>query len=187
MQFHPWILENVPVPCDTALDVGCGDGVLTARLAPLAKRVMGIDTAASVIAIARNNVLARNVTFVEGDILSYPFASMRFDFIAAVAVLHHVSLEEGLARLSGLLLSGGVLAVVGLARDHSLVDYATSAVSVPVARVVRFRKGWWESPATRIDPVINYSDIRAAAMRLLPGVEVRRRLFFRHTLLWRKP
>jgi len=28
LQFHPWLISQVPVPCDSALDVGCGDGVL---------------------------------------------------------------------------------------------------------------------------------------------------------------
>ena len=167
--------------------MGCGDGVLTAKLAARAEHVIGIDVSPQMIALARENVPASNVTFVEGDVLDHPLASGSFDFIAAVAVLHHVRFDDALRRLSSLLRKGGVMAVVGLAINRSLVDYAFSAASVPVARAFRLRRGWWSSPALRIDPDMTYSEIRDAARGLLPGVEVKRRLFFRHTLLWRKP
>jgi hypothetical protein len=37
------------------------------------------------------------------------------------------------------------------------------------------------------DPVATFAEIRAAARTRLPGVTVRRRLFFRYTLRWDKP
>jgi 2-polyprenyl-3-methyl-5-hydroxy-6-metoxy-1,4-benzoquinol methylase len=187
LQFHRWILDNMPTPCHSALDVGCGDGVLTPKLAARAQHVTAIDVSGAMIAIARQNGAPENVTYVEGDLLTYPLPTERFDFIAAVAVIHHMPLGAVLGRMSALLQNGGVLAVVGLAQNRSLMDHAVSAASVPVARVFRIHKGWWSSPALRIDPDVSYREIKRAASALLPGADLKRRLFFRYTLLWRKP
>ncbi len=186
LHFHPWLLRVMPAPCDHALDVGCGDGILTTKFAHVARQVTGIDVSPEMIAIARENAAAENITYIAGDLLTHPFPTEEFDFIAAVAVIHHIPLEAVLLRMSALLRRGGVLAVVGLARNQSLADYAVSAVSVPVARIVRLGRGWWNSPAVRIDPDMAYSDIKKVSGALLPGVEMRRRFFFRYTLLWRK-
>ncbi len=177
----------MPSSCDRALDVGCADGVLTHKLASRAHHVTGIDSSPDMIALARKGVLAENVDFIDGDFLSAPLHGKSFDFIVAVAVIHHMPFAAALTRMADLLTGGGVLAVVGLARDQSPADYAVSLLSVPVARIARLRQGWWQSPAPRIDPVMNYSEIKMAAIDRLPGVEVRRRLYFRYTLLWRKP
>jgi len=177
----------MPSSCHRALDVGCGDGVLTQKLASRAHHVIGIDSSPDMIALARKAVLAENVDFIEGDFLSAPLNGQSFDFIVAVTVIHHMPFAAALIRMANLLSGGGVLAVVGMARDQSPADYAVSVLSVPVARIARWRRGWWQSPAPRIDPVMNYSEIKVAATGMLPGVEVRRRLYFRYTLLWRKP
>ncbi len=174
-------------PCDRALDVGCGDGVLTQKLAPRAQHVTGIDSSPEMIALARRDVSAENVDFIEGDFLSTPLPVESFDFIVAVAVIHHMPFAAVIIRMANLLRRGGVLAVVGLARNRSPVDYGVTALSAPVARIARLRRGWWDSPAVRINPLMAYSEIRKAATDLLPGVEARRRLYFRYTLLWRKP
>jgi ubiquinone/menaquinone biosynthesis C-methylase UbiE len=177
----------MPVPCDAALDVGCGEGQLSTKMATRSKRVTAIDISPRMVALARESVRADNVTFIEGDVIDHPFTAESFDFIAAVAVLHQMPFGDSLRRLAGLLRRGGVLAVVGLARNGSPADYAVSAISVPVARIFRMRRGMSDSLAPRLDPDMTYREINDMARAALPGVEVRRRLFFRHTLLWRKP
>ena len=43
VQYQPVILGAVPPGCGSALEVGCGDGMLTARLAERCADVTGID------------------------------------------------------------------------------------------------------------------------------------------------
>jgi 2-polyprenyl-3-methyl-5-hydroxy-6-metoxy-1,4-benzoquinol methylase len=186
LQFHRWIVDCMPASCDRALDVGCGDGVLVPKLAASARHVTGIDVSAEMIAVARRNVSAQNVDFIEGDFLSSQLAAESFDFVTSVAAIHHAPFEAAIVRMANLLRIGGALVVVGLARNQSLADYAVSALSAPVATIARLGRGWWDSPALRIDPVMSYSEIKRAATALVPGVQVRRRLYFRYTLLWHK-
>jgi 2-polyprenyl-3-methyl-5-hydroxy-6-metoxy-1,4-benzoquinol methylase len=186
VQFHGWILRHVPARCESALDVGCGDGVLTWQLAARVDQVTGIDVSPAMIALARQTHARSSITYVAGDVMSSSLPEASFDFIAAVAVLHHLPLEHGLERLAGLLRPRGVLAVVGLARNSTVLDYAYSAASVPLSRVVRVFTGYWDSPAPRLDPLQTFPEIRQVAATALPHADVRRRLFFRYTLLWRK-
>lgn len=187
VQFHDWLLRHMPVPCENALDVGCGEGALTPKLASRAGHATGIDLSQEMIAIARRSAARDNITYVVGDVLSAALPQAHFDFIAAAAVIHHMPLDTALLRLASLLKAGGVLAVVGLAENKSAADYAMSAASVPVSRLIRLRRGWWNSAAPRFEPNMSFAEIRGIARRLLPGVHMRRRLFFRYTMLWRKP
>jgi len=177
----------MPHACESALDVGCGDGVLTTKLATRSIHATGIDISPEMIATARRQAARRNITYVTGDVLSSSLPADGFDFVAVVAVIHHMRLDAALARFAGLMRPGGVLAVVGLAQNTSPTDYAMSAASAFVSRLFRIRRGWWSSPALHIEPVMPFSEIRMIARRVLPGVVLRRRLFFRYTLLWRKP
>jgi hypothetical protein len=86
-----------------------------------------------------------------------------------------------------LLRPGGVLGIVGLASDRAPRDLAASVVAVPVNRVFRWRRGWYEPGFPIRPPTMTYGQVRRAADRLLPGATFRRLLLFRYALIWRKP
>jgi SAM-dependent methyltransferase len=71
------------------LDVGCGDGVLAARLARDGAAVTGLDASAAMIAVARRRAQAAGVEIdlVEGDADALPFPAGRFDRVVSVATL----------------------------------------------------------------------------------------------------
>lgn len=60
------------VPCHgfSALDVGCGDGFLAARLSQRVPHVIAVDVDRAVLERARNRFPARAVTWRHGDILA---------------------------------------------------------------------------------------------------------------------
>ena len=118
--YHRLLLRAAPPPWGSVLDVGCGEGLLTRRVAPFAGRVVGIDPDDGALEDARRSAPA-NATYVPGDVLSTALDGP-FDLVTCVAVLHHMDLRVGLERLRDLTAPGGKLVVVGLARPASPVD-----------------------------------------------------------------
>ena len=74
-----------PKPGERTLDLGCGDGVLTRKLADLGCEVVGIDSSAAQIEAARKLELDARVMNAE----ALPFTE-EFDAIFSNAVLHWI-------------------------------------------------------------------------------------------------
>jgi SAM-dependent methyltransferase len=199
--FHGWILRNLPARRRAAVDVGCGMGVLAGKLAPHFVRVTGID-ADEAMAAAASARLARDPAVTIRWCGFEEFASAagygEADLITMVAVLHHLDLENTLARIPGLLAPGGRLLVVGLARVNSPADLAVDLISAamnPVIGLIKHPRPARPAhgpaagqPAMPVrDPATTLAVITATARIHLPGASFRRRLFFRYTMRWDKP
>lgn len=211
--YHPWVARRVPRGARLALDVGCGAGALLGVLRGRVEAVHGIDPDARMADAARARfdgdprVTVRQTAFdavgSPGDVLradgraSVDAAPEAYDVVTMVAVLHHLDLEDALARARDLLAPGGRLLVVGLARTASSRDVAVdvaSAVLNPLVGLVkhprRARPGdpGVDAPGMPVRHADRSVDeIVQAARPLLPGARVRRRLFFRYTLEWTSP
>jgi SAM-dependent methyltransferase len=72
-----------PLPGEHILDVGCGDGVLTEKIAAAGASVVGFDASEELVAAAR----ARGIDVVLGDAHALPF-SAEFDAVFSNAALH---------------------------------------------------------------------------------------------------
>jgi len=94
---------------DSLLDMPCGDGVLTALMAPKFKRVVGIDASSKHLALARENLPSAELH----EMLIENFeTSERFDTITMINILEHVVDPIMLLRkASSLLNQDGVLLV----------------------------------------------------------------------------
>ncbi|WP_330230842.1 class I SAM-dependent methyltransferase [Nocardia sp. NBC_00508] len=179
--YHPWLLKQVPDSARTALDIGCGDGLLAGKLARRGLTVTGIDVDAGIL--AQTTPSATAVRLEQADFLDYPGT---FDIVTTVATLHHVPLREGMSALRRMVAPGGTLAVVGLWNMTPRNDFHYLPLLPAIwALDAVHRVG---GPGARVrDPQEGYADIHTAAAELLPGARLRRRLMWRYTLLWRKP
>ncbi|QYG94989.1 class I SAM-dependent methyltransferase [Iamia sp. SCSIO 61187] len=185
---HPLLLDALPDPCGRALDVGCGDGVLTWALADRAAEVVAVDVDAASVERTRALVAGReHVEVLRADVITADLAPASFDAVLAVAVVHHLGLRPGLARLASLVAPGGTLGVVGLARSRSGFDLAHDAVGAVATRVLRRRRGLWEVRAPTADGRDSYTEVLRVATLLLPGVRYRRHALFRYSLVWTRP
>ncbi|WP_329253342.1 class I SAM-dependent methyltransferase [Actinoallomurus sp. NBC_01490] len=193
VHYHPLVLRAVPEGCGAALDIGCGDGLLARRLARRSDAVVGVDVSAEMVRLARErNTDLGNVTFAEADLLRpdrEPLGDGRFDFVSAVAVIHHVDFAAALAAVERLLAPGGRAVIVGLARNRTPLDWVLSGAGVPAARWYRRRNGGKGHPdgLPMKDPAMSWGEIRRDARRLLPGCRFRRHLLWRYSLIWNKP
>lgn len=190
--FHSWILTNLPRPCGSVLDVGCGQGELLAALAPHAHRVVGveIDDAVRVRAERRCAGLV-NVSITGGrwsDVVG------PFDAITMIAVLHHLDAEEALRDVCGLLSPGGRFLAVGLAVPRSFRDHAWDVASIVTNPLIGYVKHPWPSragiqppPFPVKDPTMSFDELRDVVTGVMPGAVMRHHLGFRNTIAWTKP
>ena len=196
--YHQVILAAMPAGCAAALDVGCGTGGLTRRLRAAGPRVTGLDRDEQCIRVARAHPGPAGIGYLVGDVARAPLQPGSFDLVTSVAMVHHMDAELALGRMSELLRPGGVLAVVGLARDSSLADFGRAVPSIAgtqlhrLADTRRWRRTGGRPPAPHQPPLVwppplSYRQMRRLAERLLPGARYRRHLYLRYSLVWTKP
>ncbi|MER6991222.1 class I SAM-dependent methyltransferase [Saccharopolyspora hirsuta] len=194
--YHPWLLRQVPRRIARALDVGCGNGAFARQLAGRAEHVDAVDVSAEMIERASSAPNPTNVRWLCADLLDpeLPLDPEGYDAVTAISSVHHMPLRPALTKLAELVRPGGTLAVVGHYRKETAVDFAMDAVTLPANAAVgaykaaRGRAGKPNNEGMPIkDPMDTLAEIRAAAEDILPGAALQRRLFWRHTLLWRKP
>ncbi|MFI2203723.1 class I SAM-dependent methyltransferase [Streptomyces sp. NPDC020192] len=193
--YHRWLLRQLPRRFGSALDVGCGSGDLVRRLAGRAESVVGVDADEEILR------RAREATPADGPV-TYTRASAPdglppgpYDAITCVAVLHHLPFAETLARFREELAPGGTLVVVGCARAEGPLDHLTGLVAIPLNLLTGWIKNRGRATAHRPvsmtapvrDPEMTLAEIGREARRILPGARLRRRLFWRYTLVWRAP
>lgn len=94
----------------TAVDVACGTGRHTVRLAELGHRVTGVDASAPMLAKARAKL--PGVTFLEADLHRLPMADASVDTVVCALALNHVDeLGPAFAEFARVLRPGGHLVV----------------------------------------------------------------------------
>jgi 2-polyprenyl-6-hydroxyphenyl methylase/3-demethylubiquinone-9 3-methyltransferase len=101
--------SRTPLEGKTALDVGCGAGLLCEPLARLGARVTGIDASREVIAVAREHAAAAGlaIDYRAGDV---QVLEGQFDLVTSLEVVEHVA-DPGafLMALARRLAPGGLL------------------------------------------------------------------------------
>ncbi|MBN9415472.1 hypothetical protein ABS71_10275 [bacterium SCN 62-11] len=78
---------------DEVLDLGCGDGKITAQIAPLVSRAVGVDFSQSMVDFAREHHRLDNLSFFQGDARTVRLDSA-FDRIVSFNALHWIPERE---------------------------------------------------------------------------------------------
>lgn len=186
IHYHGLLEAAVPPGARRVVDVGSGEGLLAARLSARVPLVVGLDIDGP--ALQRAVAGADGARLVRGDVLAAPLAPGRVDAVVSVAALHHVDEATGLRRMAELLRPGGVLAVVGLAREDLPRDLGWELAALVAGRLLRSRRGWAEVQAPTVwPPPHTHRQVRRLAEEALPGVRYRRHLLWRYSLVWTKP
>jgi SAM-dependent methyltransferase len=111
---------------EAILDLGCGDGHLTARLAAAAMNVRGVDASEAMVAATR----ARGVAADHAPAEKLPYGEATFDAVFSNAVLHWVrGQDEMMAEVHRVLKAGGrFVAEMGGHGNIAAIRVATIAV-----------------------------------------------------------
>ncbi|HVP07349.1 MAG TPA: class I SAM-dependent methyltransferase [Candidatus Acidoferrum sp.] len=70
------------------LDLGCGTGILTAKLAKWGANVVGVDNAVRMLELARRE--NPKIRFVKANASDLPFGDQSFDVVASSLVMHYI-------------------------------------------------------------------------------------------------
>ena len=186
--YHRLILAELPPDAVRILDVGCGDGMLTAELADAGvPQVVGLDVDQPVLDRARARHEGKAIEWMRGDVLVAAFEPDSFDAVVSVAAIHHMDATESLARFARLVKRGGTVAIVGIAAN-AWSDLPLAAVGMTLRQVLGLVHGQWNHSApTCWPPPLTYGEMKALSARVLPGVRYRRHWLGRYSLVWRKP
>jgi SAM-dependent methyltransferase len=203
--YHNFLLRYVPKKCGRALEVGCGTGAFSRRLAARANHVTAIDLSAEMIRVARSRSdQFPNIEFKVAEAMSCDFPAGHFDCIATIATLHHIPTEQALVKLKEALKPGGTLLVLDLVElkrnfftAQGLRDTLLNVLAIGASLGLRLihngrlrpppevRAAWEEHGKT--DSYLTIREARELYERLFPGATVRRRLLWRYSVVWQNP
>ena len=139
----------------SVLELACGTGLFTRRLAPCAAHVTAVDASPEVIAINRDRVAAANVDYVQADVFAFE-PDTRYDLVFMSFWLSHVPharFDAFFAMVRRALAPGGFAYIVDSAHDPTshAVNHPTPDRDAGVAtrllddgRTFRIVKVFWE-------------------------------------------
>ena len=195
-RYDSFLLSLVPADAVSVLDVGCGLGRFTIKLASPNREVIGVDLSPEMIARAQKSVTP-HLKFLCGDFLERDFSEEQFDCVITGAALHHMSAEVAVPRMVDLLRPGGRLVIHDIRADAGLGERMRSGFAlcqVAALRLLRtgrprnaraVRNAWARHCAG--ETYLTIPEAEALAARFLPGARVFYHWLWSYTIVWDKP
>ena len=195
--YSEFLLRQVRPNCQAALEIGCGKGEFSRRLAERSARVLALDLSPEMIRIARANSASQsNIEFQTADVTTYDLPTEGFDCIASIATLHHLPLGEMLRKMKAALKPGGVLLILDLFEPQGVVDTLSNPLALLVSVILRLthhgrlrssreaRDAWAAHESHDLYPTM--SQVRELCSEVLPGARIKKHLLWRYSVIWRK-
>jgi SAM-dependent methyltransferase len=107
-------------PLSSALDIGCGAGLSTAALEPLARTAIGLDPSTTMMMYRRE--VAPRASFVAARGEALPFADESFDLITAAGSINYAEHDLLLPEVARVLAPRGVFAIYDFAEGRRFSD-----------------------------------------------------------------
>jgi 2-polyprenyl-3-methyl-5-hydroxy-6-metoxy-1,4-benzoquinol methylase len=194
-RYYSFLVSLVPAEAAKVLDIGCGLGELTSRLAIANREVTGVDLSPEMIMRARKK-LADNkaLSFLCGNFLEQDFGSNQFDCVISAATLHHMQPDIAISRMVELLRPGGRLIINDIRSDVGLLDHARTYFVLGQEGFVRLlltgqlrtpravRDAWTRHCAT--EKYLTLEEVKEMASRLLPGAKIYYHWLWQYTIIW---
>ncbi|HVF57912.1 MAG TPA: class I SAM-dependent methyltransferase [Pyrinomonadaceae bacterium] len=195
--YHRYLTGHIPKRCRHVLELGCGTGEFSRLLAVRAEKVLAIDLSPQMIRLARErSKLYPNIDFVNADVMAYQFSDEQFDCIATLTTLHHLPIETVLRKIRKALKPGGTFVCLDLYRRSNLSDLLFDGVAYPASLFLALTKTGKLRPPREVreayaehgktDAYLTLPQIEQVCADILPGALVRRHLFWRYSIIWKK-
>jgi len=158
-------------PSARVLDLGCGNGVPTARILSQHHDVIGVDISA--VQIRRARKLVPEATFIRQDMATVEFPWHSFDAVVSFFALIHVPISEQreiISRLSVWLRPGGLfLGTVGLDAWTGFADFYGTTMYWSQAAASTY-VGWLKQAGIDVIAQEFIPEAASAGHQLLVGV-----------------
>lgn len=146
---------------------------------------------------ARSNNAAENIEYICGNILDMVYAPSSFDIIISTATAHHLPYGWLLEFAKDKLRPGGKLIILDLAKLDSINDYIVwglAAIPNIIMNLIKNGRLHKDDPHTsdvwrkhgEHDSYMTIREIRILAAQHISDAKVRRKLFWRYSLIWKK-
>lgn len=120
---HPHIIErvverlNLSQPVARALDVGCGAGLSTRPLLPIARQCIGIEPVDAMVRLAASTM--PEASFIVGGAETLPVRPHSVDLITAAGSLNYADIDRFFPEAVRILQPGGVLVIYDFSQGKS--------------------------------------------------------------------
>ncbi len=185
--YHNWILDQIS-PGDRVIDVGCGDGLLLQKLAARCAEAIGIEPHGPSAEAAR----LRLAGMTNAEVLNTSFedyGGTEADAVIFAASIHHMYMAAALEKAASLLAPGGRIIIVGCARPEgagNMLIEALRVIPAKIGSIIHGEKNGGEIGVPTAQPPLPLKNIRSIAQKYCPGAKIRRGLYYRYLLLYKK-
>jgi 2-polyprenyl-3-methyl-5-hydroxy-6-metoxy-1,4-benzoquinol methylase len=189
-----FLLRQIPAETKSALDVGCGEGVISRAIAARGIQTLGIDASPRMIELARSqsdesSLLEYRVV----DILADSTPPGTFDLVISVAMAHHAPLERVVEYLVSAVAPGGTLIIQDVTTRPGIRHLLINGIAW-LARHLGLLPGT-ERRRAKVQELydrhgageryLNQSDVEDVYRKILPGARIHHHLGWRYTAVWR--
>lgn len=194
-RYSKLLLKGIDSGSEKVLDIGCGTGEFTKKVAIKAKKVIGIDIAPQMIIEAQKRHTATNINYVLQDFDEMD-ENEQFDCIVSIATFHHLELKTALPKIKRLLKPGGVLIVLDLYERRGILDLLLDICAVSTSFIIKRVKNGpkrmnleeidaWNEHSS-LDKYMTIKDLKRAYYTYLgEEVRIRRLVYWRYLAIWR--
>ena len=141
------LLGYLPNCCDRILEIGCGTGRITRRLAKRARSIVALDASAVMIATAQERANSPNTRYEQADFMSWSSDDGPFHAVITVATLHHLPLRAALARMREFVSPGGLILALDFFDPTGHEGFLEKLTESALSRARRFlHTGRWLPP-----------------------------------------
>ena len=194
-QYQNYLLKNIQKNCNYILDVGCGTGELTKKLALFGKKITGIDTSEGMICEALKRNFDDKIEYLKISVEEYlEQTDKQFDIIISIAALHHMNEEKVLGMMKNKLSENGKILILDLFQNETITDYFFSMAAAllnPFFMLImngrlrpdkNEREAWAEH--FQYDKYLTVFEVKNIAEKVLGKAKMKKHLFWRYSLIY---
>jgi ubiquinone/menaquinone biosynthesis C-methylase UbiE len=128
--------------------------------------------------------------------MAYEFPDNHFDCVATLTTLHHLPAEAALRKIKRCLKPGGVFVCLDLYRRSNVGELLFDGAAYPASLFLSLLKTGRPRPPRevreayeehgRTDTYLTLPQVARLCADVLPGALLRRHLFWRYSVVWKK-